>query len=83
MTLLSDGQENRSLSWLKRSKQVCGMENGTHQHKETWSLNRDVEERWLLATKQMVCHKAWLKAKSAEDKHTLDIAKKVVDATVL
>ena len=33
--------------------------------------------------KRYVCHKAWLKSKSAEDKHTLDVAKKEVDSAVL
>ena len=30
-----------------------------------------------------VCHKAWRKSKSAEDKHTLDVAKKEVYVGVL
>ena len=33
--------------------------------------------------KGKACHKVCLKSKSAEDKHTLDIAKKEVDAAVL
>ena len=31
----------------------------------------------------MFRHKVWLKSKSAEDKHTLHVAKKGVDAAVL
>ena len=62
-------------TWLKGSKQVCGMTKGPPRHKETWWSNRDVEK---LVAKRKVCHKAWLKSKSAEDKHTLDVAKKEV-----
>ena len=29
-------------TWLKGSKQVCGMTKGPPQHKETWWWNRDV-----------------------------------------
>ena len=43
------------------------------RHKETWWWNRDVEE---VVAKLNVCHKAWRKSKSAEDKHTLDVTKK-------
>ena len=32
---------------------------------------------------QKVCHKAWRKSKSAEDKHTLDVAKKEVYTAVM
>ena len=60
-------------AWLKGSKQVCGMTNGPPRHKETWWWNRDVEK---VVAKRNVCHKAWWKSKSAEDKHTLDAAKK-------
>ena len=28
-----------------------------------------------MVAKRKVCHKAWRKSKSAEDKHTLDVAK--------
>ena len=35
-----------------------------------------------MVAKRMVCHRAWLNSKSAEDKHTLDVAKKEVDAAV-
>ena len=35
-----------------------------------------------LAAKRKVCHKAWRKSKSAEDKHTLDVAKKEVYTAV-
>ena len=32
-------------TWLKGSKQVCGMtKKGPHRHKETWWWNRDVKE---------------------------------------
>ena len=31
-----------------------------------------------VVAKQNICHKAWRKSKSAEDKHTLDVAKKEV-----
>ena len=31
-----------------------------------------------MVAKRNVCHKAWRKSKSAEDKHTLDVAKKEV-----
>ena len=33
--------------------------------------------------KRKVCHKAWWKSKLAEDKRTLDVAKKEVYAAVL
>ena len=36
-----------------------------------------------VVTKRKVCHKAWRKSKSAEDKHTLDVAKKEVYTAVL
>ena len=62
-------------TWLKGSKQVCGMTKGTPRHKETWWWNRDVEK---VVAKRKVCHKAYRKSKSAEDKHTLDVAKKEV-----
>ena len=61
-------------TWLKASKQVCGMTKGPPRHKETWWWNRDVEK---------VCYKAWRKSKSPEDKHTLDVAKKKVYTAVL
>ena len=32
---------------------------------------------------QKVCHKAWRKSKSAEDKHTLDVVKKEVYTVVM
>ena len=40
-----------------------------------WLLMKEI---WLKGSKQVyeVCHKAWRKSKSAEDKHTLDVAKK-------
>ena len=56
------------------------MTKGPPQIKETWWWNRDVEE---VVVKRKVCHKAWRKSKSAEDKHTLDVAKKEVYAAVL
>ena len=67
-------------TWLKGSKQVCGMTKGPPRHKETWWLNRDVEK--VVATRN-VCHKAWRKSKLAEDKHTLDVAKKEVYTAVM
>ena len=36
-----------------------------------------------VVAKQKVCHKAWRKSKSAEDKHTLDVAKKEVYTAVM
>ena len=36
-----------------------------------------------MVDKRKVCHKAWRKSKSAEDKHTLDVAKKEVYTAVL
>ena len=67
-------------TWLKGSKQVCGMTKGLHRHKETWWWNRDVEK---VVAKRKLCHKAWRKSKSAEDKHTLDVAKKEVYIAVM
>ena len=67
-------------TWLKGSKQVCGMTKGPPRHKDTWWWNRDVEE---VVAKRKVCHKAWRKSKSGEDKHTLDMAKKEVYTAVL
>ena len=67
-------------TWLKGSKQVCGMTKGPLRHKETWWWNRDVEK---VVAKRKVCHKAWRKSTSAEDKHTLDVAKKEVYTTVM
>ena len=67
-------------TWLKGSKQVCGMTNGPPRHKETWWWNRDVEK---VVAKRKVCHKAWQKSKSAEDKHALDVAKKEVYTAVM
>ena len=64
--------------WLIGTKQVCGMTKGPPRHKVTWWWNRDVE---VVVTKRKVCHKAWRKYKSAEDKHTLDVAKKEVYAS--
>ena len=48
-------------TWLKGSKQVCGMTKGPH--KETWWWNRDVEN---VVAKRNVCHKAWRKSKSVK-----------------
>ena len=67
-------------TWLKGSKELCGMTNGPPRHKETWWWNRDVEE---MVAKRKVCHKAWRKSKSAEDKYTSDVAKKEVYTAVL
>ena len=55
------------------TKQVCGMTKCPARHKETWWWNRDVEE---VVAKRKLCHKAWRKSKSDEDKHILDVAKK-------
>ena len=33
--------------------------------------------------RRKVCHKAWRKSKSADDKHTLDVAKKEVYTAVM
>ena len=38
-------------TWLKGSKQVCGMTIGPHRNKETWQWNRDVEEVVALRTR--------------------------------
>ena len=67
-------------TWLTAFKQVCGMMKGLSRHKETWWWNRDVEN---VVAKRKVCHKAWRKSKSAEDKHTLDVAMKEVYTAVL
>ena len=67
-------------TWLKASKQACGMTKGPPRHKETWWWTRDVEK---VVAKRNVCHKAWLKSNSAEDKHTLDVAKKEVYTVAL
>ena len=42
--------------------------------------NRDVEK---VVAKRKICHKAWRKYKSLEDKHTLDVAKKEVYTAVM
>ena len=67
-------------TWLKGSIQVCGMTNGPPRHKDTWWWNRDVEK---VVAKRKVCHKAWRKSKSAEDKYNLDVAKKKVYTAVM
>ena len=66
-------------TWLKGSKQVCGMTKGSPRHKETWWWNRDVEK---VVVQRKVCHKTCRKSKSAEDKHTLDLVKKEVYTAV-
>ena len=43
------------------------------RYKDTWWWNRDVEE---VVAKPKVCPKAWLKSKSAEDKHSVCCMKK-------
>ena len=68
------------VTWLEGTKQVCGMTKGPPRHNKTWWWNRDVEE---VVSKRKVCHKAWWKFKSAEDKHTLDVAKNEVYTAVL
>ena len=65
---------------LKCSKQVCGMTKWPPRYDETWWWNRNVVE---VIAKRHVCHKAWLKSKSTEDKHNLYVAKKEVYAAVL
>ena len=65
---------------LKCTKQVCGMTKGPPQYNETWWWNRDMEE---VVAKRKGCHKSRWKSKSAEDKHTLDVAKKEIYTTVL
>ena len=67
-------------TWLKGSKQVCGMTKGPPRHKETWWWNRDVEK---VVAKRNVCHTAWQKSNSAEDKHALDVAKEEVYTAVI
>ena len=67
-------------TWFKASKQVCGMTKGPPRHKETWWWTRDMEK---VVAKRNVCHKAWRKSKSDEDKHTLDVAKKEVYTAVM
>ena len=62
------------------SKQKCARTKGPPRHKETWWWNGVVEK---VVAKRKVCHKAWLKSKSAEDKHTFDVAKKEVYTAVL
>ena len=38
---------------------------------------------YKVVASRKVCHKAWQKSKSAEDKHTLDVAKKEVYTAVM
>ena len=47
------------------------------RRKETWWWNSEV------VAKRKVCYKAWLNSKSAEDKHTLDVANTELVAAVL
>ena len=56
------------------------MTKGPPQHNETWWWNRDVE---MVVDKRKVCHKSCRKSKSAEDKYTLDVAKKEVYTAVM
>ena len=65
---------------LNGSNQVCGMTKGPPRHKDTLWWNRDVEK---VVAKRYVCHKAWRKSKSVEDKHPFDVAKKEVYTAVL
>ena len=70
-------------TWLKGTKQVCGM---TKVHLDTRRLSGGLEmwKSWLPNKRpQTKCHKAWRKSKSSEDKHTLDVTKKVVYAAVV
>ena len=83
VTKADDVQKNWLLMkeiWLKCFNHVCGMMKGPPRHKKTWWWNRDVEE---VVAKRKICHNAWRKSKSAEDKHTLDMAKKEIYASVL
>ena len=55
VTKADDIQRNWLLmkeTWLKGSKQVCGMTKGPPQHTETWWGNRDVEK---VVAKRKVC----------------------------
>ena len=83
-TLTADDIQKKWLlmkgTWLKASKQVCGMTKGSPRHKETWWCNRYVEK---VVAKRKVCHKAWRKSISAEDQHTLDVAKKAAQESKL
>ena len=56
------------------------MTKGSLRHKATWWWNRDVDK---VVAKRKVCHKSWRKSKSAEDKHSLDVAKKEVYTAVM
>ena len=62
------------------AKQMCGMTKGAPRHKETWWWNRDMEK---VVSNPKVSHNPWLKSKSAEDQHTLDVAKKEIYTAVL
>ena len=83
VTKAEDIQKKRLLmkeAWLKGSKQVCGMTKGPPRHKETWWWNRDVEK---VVAKRGVCRRAWRKSESAEDGHTLNVAKREVYTVVM
>ena len=60
----ADGVLNRWLlmqeTWLKGSKQVCGIPKGPPRDQQAWWWDRDVEE---VVAKRKVCHKACLKFK--------------------
>ena len=75
-----DALHRRKIDFCCASKQVCGMTKGPPRHKETWWWNTDVEK---VVAKRKVCHKAWRKSKSAEDKHTLNVSKKELYTAVL
>ena len=69
-------------TWLKGSKQVCGMTKKVHP--DTRRLGGGgIEICGKVVAKRKVCHRAWRKSKSAEDKHTLDVAKKEVYTAVM
>ena len=88
VTKADDIQENWLLvkeTWLKGSKQVCGMTKGPPRNKETWWWNRDVEEVVVKRKVHRAKHitKSGGNLKSAEDKHTLLVAKNEVNTAVL
>ena len=56
-----------------------GVWNDEKVHLDT-RRHRDVEKA---VARQKVCHKAWWKSKSAEDKHALNVAKRKVYTAVM
>ena len=59
------------------------MWNDERSTSDTRRLGGGIEmwKKWV--AKRKVCHKAWQKSKSAEDKHALDVAKKEVYTAVM